>query len=114
MSYKSEKLKIEKTMLDRRRKLSEEQKESIRQEYKTGLVGQRPLAKKYGVSRSLIQIIVNPDIAEMKKQYIKEHWQNYSNREKLTKAARQTRRYKNELFLKGILKQLGGENEINV
>lgn len=45
MPYQSEKFKIKGTMLDRRRKLTEEQKEQIRQEYKTGLIGQRPLAK---------------------------------------------------------------------
>lgn len=109
MPYQSEKFKIKGTMLDRRRKLTEEQKEQIRQEYKTGLIGQRPLAKKYGVSRSLIQVIVNPDIAKKKKQYVKDHWKNYSNREELTKATKQTRRYKYKLFLDGILKQTGEE-----
>ena len=62
MPYKSEKIKIQGTMFDRRRKLTEEQKEEIRKKYSTGLVGQRPLAKEYGVSRGLIQVILNPNI----------------------------------------------------
>lgn len=104
MSYKSEKIRIEGTMFDRRRKLTEEQKDEIRKEYATGLIGQRPLAKEYGVSRKTIQIIVNPDIAERTKQRIKEHWKDYVNREQLTKATRETRRYKQKLYLKGEIK----------
>lgn len=101
MPYKSEKLKIQGTMLDRRRKLTEEQKEEIRKKYSDGCVGQRPLAKEYGVSRKLIQIIVNPNIEAKNKQRIKEHWKDYADKQAHTKAIRETRRYKQELYLKG-------------
>jgi DNA invertase Pin-like site-specific DNA recombinase len=105
MPFKSEKIKIQGTMFDRRRKLDEETKEIIRKEYNTGLIGQRPLAKKYGVSRSLIQVIVNPEIAEKKKQRIKEHWKDYQKfGEEHNKEIAKTRRYKHELFLSGKVK----------
>lgn len=106
MPYKSEKIKIQGTMLDRRRKLTEETKELIRKEYATGVCGTRPLAKKYGVSRSLIQIIVNPEIAEKKKQRIKEHWRDYQKfGEEHNKEIAKTRRYKHKLLVDGKIKE---------
>lgn len=103
MPYKSEKLKLSETQ-DRRRRLTDEQKEEIKKLYATGLVGQRPLAKQFGVSRSLIQIIVNPEIAEKKKQRIKEHWRDYRpSKEEWAETIREHRRYKQELYLKGEL-----------
>lgn len=103
MPYKSEKLKLNETK-DRRRKLTDEQKEEIKNLYATGLVGQRPLAKQFGVSRSLIQVIVNPEIAEKKKQRIKEHWRDYRpSKEEWAKTIREHRHYKQELYLKGEL-----------
>lgn len=110
MPYKSEKIKIQGTMLDRRRKLTEEMKDIIRKEYATGLIGQRPLAKKYGVSRKLIQIIVNPEIAEKNRQRIKEHWRDYQKfGEEHNKEIANTRRYKQQLFLSGKIKEQNNE-----
>lgn len=104
MPYKSEKIKLSATQ-DRRRKLTDEQKEEIKKLYATGLIGQRPLAKQFGVSRSLIQIIVNPEIAEKKKQRIKEHWRDYRpTKEEWAETIREHRRYKQELYVKGELK----------
>ena len=103
MPYKSEKIKLSPTQ-DRRRKLTDEQKKEIKKLYATGLVGQRPLAKQFGVSRSLIQIIVNPEIAEKKKQRIKEHWRDYRpSKEEWAETIREHRHYKQELYLKGEL-----------
>lgn len=102
MPYISEKIKIEKTMLDRRRKLTEEQKEEIRAIYSTGVCGTRPLAKQFGVSRALIQVIVNPQIAEKKKQYVKENWKKYQKYgAEHAEVVREHRRYKQKLFLEG-------------
>ena len=101
MPYKSEKIKLPPTK-DRRRKLTDEQKEEIRLIYAEGKVGTRPLAKQFGVSRSLIQIIVNPDIAERKKQRIKEHWRDYRpSKEEWAETMKEHRHYKQDLFLKG-------------
>ena len=101
MPYKSEKIKLPPTK-DRRRKLTDEQKEEIRLIYAEGKVGMRPLAKQFGVSRSLIQVIVNPDIAERKKQRIKDHWRDYRpSKEEWAKTMKEHRHYKQELYLKG-------------
>lgn len=103
MPYKSERIKLTPNQ-DRRRKLTDEQKEEIKKLYATGLVGQRPLAKQFGVSRSLIQVIVNPEIAEKKKQRIKEHWRDYRpSKEEWAETIRKHRHYKQELYLKGEL-----------
>jgi hypothetical protein len=105
MPYKAEKLKLPPTK-DRRRKLTDEQKEEIRKIYATGICGMRPLAKKFGVSRSLIQIIVNPDLAERKRQRIKEHWRDYRpSKEEWAETIREHRHYKHELYKKGELKE---------
>ena len=104
MPYKSEKIKLSETQ-DRRRKLTDEQKEEIKRIYETGVCGMRPLAKQFGVSRTTIQIIVNPDRSERVKQRIKDHWKDYKNQEQLTEAIRDTRRYKQQLYLKGELKE---------
>lgn len=104
MPYKSEKIKLDPSQ-DRRRKLTEEQKEEIRTIYATGVCGMRPLAKQFGVSRSLIQIIVNPRIAEAKKQRMKEHWRDYKpSKEEWAAVIREHRRYKHDLYIKGELK----------
>ena len=103
MPYKSEKIKLSETQ-DRRRKLTDEQKEEIKRIYAEGKCGTRPLAKQFGVSRGLIQIIVNPNIAERKRRYIKEHWRDYRpSKEEWAKTIREHRHYKQELYLKGEL-----------
>ena len=66
----------------------------------------RPLAKQFGVSRSTIQIIVNPARAEKVKQRIKEHWRDYrpSNKE-WAATMREHRQYKQKLYVEGKLKE---------
>lgn len=102
MPYKSEKLRLS-GLQDRRRKLTDEQKEEIRSLYAAGKGSQRALASRYGVSRSCIQLLVNPTRAAAVKQRVKEHWKDYTDRDALTKATRDLRRYKQELYLKGEL-----------
>lgn len=104
MPYKSASIKLDPSQ-DRRRKLTEEQKEEIRRIYKTGVCGTRPLAKQFGVSRSLIQVIVNPNIAERKKQYTKDHWRDYKKpKDEWAATVREHRHYKHQLYIKGELK----------
>lgn len=105
MPYKSEKIKLSETQ-DRRRKLTEKQKEEIKTIYATGVCGTRPLAKKFGVSRSLIQIIVNPSIAQKRKKYTKDNWAKYKvTKEERAEIQREHRHYKQELYVKGELKE---------
>lgn len=106
MPYVSEKIRIDNTMLDRRRRLTEEQKEEIRRIYATGVCGTRPLARQFGVSRSLIQVIVNPQIAERKKQYVKDNWKKYQTYGKEhSEIIREHRKYKQKLYLEGKIKK---------
>lgn len=105
MPYKSEKIKLSETQ-DRRRKLTKEQKEEIKAIYATGVCGTRPLAKRFEVSRSLIQIIVNPSIAQKRKEYTKNNWAKYkTTKEERAEIQREHRRYKQELYVKGELKK---------
>lgn len=57
--FESEKLLIPKEH-DKRRKLSEEDKTDIKRLYERGEYSQRGLARLYGVSRRLIQFIIDP------------------------------------------------------
>ena len=103
MPYKSEKIKLAPNQ-DRRRKLTDEQKEAIKRIYAEGKCGTRTLAKQFGVSKSTIQIIVNPNIAANRQQYRKEHWRDYRpSKEEWAKTIREHRHYKQELYLKGEL-----------
>ena len=89
-------------MEDRRRRLTEAQKQEIRELYANGDIGLRRLARMFGVSRSLVSIIVNPARAERVKARFKAHWREY--RRKYGKAyaaaaARHTKNYKYKLYL---------------
>ena len=104
MPYVSERIKLSEVQ-DRRRKLTEEDKEEIRHRYKIGDGSHRSLAKEYGVSKSCIQILVNPERAKAVSQRIKEHWRDYRpSKEEWAKTMREHRQYKHELYLKGELK----------
>lgn len=105
MPYKSEKLHLSSTQ-DRRKKLTDEQKQQIRELYSTGLYSQRNLANEFGVSKSTITIIVNPDRAAKVNQRIKDHWQEYRPDKKTwAQIMKEHRHYKHKLYLKGELKE---------
>lgn len=104
MPYKSEKIKL-KGLQDRRKKLADKQRETIRELYGTGLYSLNDLAKKYNVSKKTILLIVNKNSAEKAKQYRKEHWKDWQrNTEERNKAIMNTRKYKQELYKSGKLK----------
>ena len=105
MPYKSESIKLDPS-LDRRRKLTDEDKREILRIYKSGVCGMRPLAKQFGVSRATIQIIVNPVRAEKVKQRRKEHWRDYRpTKEEWAATMREHRQYKHKLYVEGKLKE---------
>lgn len=93
---------------DRRRKLTDAQKEEIRQLYAAGAGSWRTLAERYHVSKDTIGVIVSPARAEKVKARIKAHWRDYRDQEKLNRAVRETRRYRQQLYLAG---QLPGQQE---
>ena len=105
MPYKSEKIKLNENQ-DRRKKLTTEQREEIKELYSTGFYSLNGLAKRFEVSKKTILLIVNKNSAENAKQYRKEHWKEWQRVGKEhNEAIKKTRRYKQELYLKGELKE---------
>lgn len=105
MPRKSEKIKINNKKLDRRVKLTENDKLCIIEEYKTGLISMNALARKYNVSSRLIQFTLFPERKERARQLYKERRKDgrYYDKEKHTKAMREHRDYKEELHKKGLI-----------
>lgn len=105
MPYKSEKIPL-KGLQDRRKRLTDEQREKIRELYGTGFYSLNGLAQEYGVSKKTILLIVNDESANRAKQYRKDHWKDWQRKgEEHNKAIANTRRYKQELYVKGELKE---------
>ena len=89
---------------DRRRKLTDEQKEEIVKTYATGNWSLSKLGNMYGVSKKTILLLVNPNSAEKAREYRKENWREFQGtKEDRTRATREHRRYKQALYLKGEL-----------
>ena len=113
MPYKSEKIKLKETQ-DRRKRLTTEQKKEIEELYSTGCYSLNDLAKQYDVSKKTILLIVNKDSAERAKQYRKDHWKEWQRKGlEHAEAIRKTRKYKQELYLKGELIEDETEDEVN-
>lgn len=105
MPYKSEKIKLSEKQ-DRRIKLTNEQREEIKKLYNTGFYSLNNLAKKFDCSKKTVLLIVNEESALKAKQYRKEHWKEWQRKgEEHNEAIKNTRRYKQSLYLKGELKE---------
>ena len=106
MPYKFEKIPINNHKHDKRVKLTDEDREKIREEYATGTISQRGLAEKYKVSRRLIQFILNPSKHEEAKKKFAERQKDgrYYDKEKQREYMRKHREHKKDLYNKGILK----------
>lgn len=106
MPYKSEKIKIEGTKLDRRRKLTEDQKEYIRWLREEEGLSQRKLAAMFGVSRRLITFILDPEKEKKNKERIKRLKQEgrYKyTKEQWAETMKEHRRYKEKLHKDGLI-----------
>ena len=104
MPYKSEKIKIEGTQHDRRRKLTEDQKAYIRWLREEEGLSQRQLAAMFGVSRRLITFVLDPE-KELKnkarqKQLRQEGRYKYT-KEQWAEVVREHRHYKHQLHKEG-------------
>lgn len=91
---------------DRRCKLTKEQRKEILRLYEEEGERIRPLSRKFGVSRWLIKLIVNPEAQAQNKSRIAANWRKY--REKRGKAAnarimREFRARKYEMYMNGEL-----------
>lgn len=101
MPLKSEKIKLP-PELDRRRKLTEEQRDEIKHKYSTGFYSLNQLAKEYSVSKKTVLLIVNPESKRKNDQRIKDHWKDYiPNKEEHNAIMREHRRYKQKLYIEG-------------
>ena len=104
MPYKSAKIKL-KGLQDRRKRLTDEQREEIKKLYGTGHYSLNDLAKRFVVSKKTILLIVNSDSAERARQYRKEHWKEWQRTgEEWNETVRNHRKYKQELYKDGKLK----------
>jgi predicted DNA-binding transcriptional regulator YafY len=103
MPYLSEKIKIEQTKHDRRIKLSDDEKDLIRWLREEEKLSQRVLANQFNVSRRTIQFILSPEKLEENKKRREERggWKQYYDKEKNTESIKDTRNYKQRLFVKG-------------
>lgn len=104
MPYKSEKIKLNEKQ-DRRKKLTENQRKEIRELYGTGYYSLNDLAKRFKVSKKTILLTVNEESAAKAKQYRKDNWKQWQHKgEEWNETVRKYRKYKQELYLKGELK----------
>lgn len=100
MPYKCEKLiKLVGTSQDRRRKLSDKQKDEIIS--LKGTISVRECAKRYNISRRTIQFLWDPDKAKANLQRRMERGGSkiYYNKEKNRDYVKSYRHYKQEIYL---------------
>ena len=103
MPYISEKIALSPEQ-DRRRRLMDDDKEAIRILYGTGKYSLNDLAKDFGVSKTTVLRTVNPASELRRKEYCKAHWRDHpQTKEQRAASARNTRRYKQRLYLAGEL-----------
>lgn len=101
MPYKIEKIPLGK--YDRRIKLTDVQRDEIKQLRKLGL-SYRIIAERYGVSKSLVILVLNPDIAERKRIASMERHREgryKPTKEKWAATMREHRAYKHQLHKEG-------------
>ena len=102
MPYKTEKQKLP-SELDRRRKLSDVQKDEIAHKYSTGLYSLNGLAKEYSVSKKTVLLIVNPESKRKNDERIKDHWRDYvPTKEERNAIMKEHRVYKHKVLKEGI------------
>lgn len=105
MPYKSESIKLP-PEYDRRRKLTDDQKDEIKHKYSTGAYSLMGLAKEYNISKKTVLLIVNPESKRKSDERIREHWREYAaSREERNAITREHRAYKAQLFKDGKIKK---------
>lgn len=105
MPSKVDDMRINNKKLDKRIKLTDEDRKMIPIEYAKGDTSYNKLATKYGVSKKLIQMVVNPEIKERNKQQFKERQSDgrYYDKDKHRAYTQKHREYKRELLEKGLI-----------
>jgi hypothetical protein len=112
MPYKFDKVPINNPKLDKRVKLTEDDKKNIVADYETGVISINGLAKKYGVSKRTIQFTLFPERKEKAKQLYKERRKDgrYYDKDKHNEYMKNHREHKKELWNNGLLNESGEEN----
>lgn len=101
MPYKAEKIMLPDT-LDRRRKLTLDERQEIRSRYEAGGCSYMSLAREYGVSKKTVNLICNDESDRVAREYRKAHWADYRHsREYWARVTREHRQYKQQLHLDG-------------
>ena len=101
MPFKSEKIKLPQEY-DRRRKLTDDQKDEIRHKHSTGFYSLNNLAKEYNVSKKMVLLIVNPESKRKNDERIKEHWKDYQpTPDERNRIMKEYRQYKHNLHKQG-------------
>ena len=105
MPYKSDKFRIENEKLDKRVKLTRRQKLEIACLGRKSDLSQRALARMYNVSRRTITFILDPEKLEdnLKRRKERGGSKHYYERERHNKFMDKHRKYKRELFRKGLI-----------
>lgn len=89
---------------DRRRKLTDAQKEEIRLKYNCDNFTISQLSQLYGLCKSAIFYIINPYGKNKCSQYSKKHWRKYQqSKEEQHRQYIKLRDYKKELYERGEL-----------
>lgn len=101
MPFKSETIRLP-PEYDRRRKLTDDQKDEIGHKYSTGFYSLNNLAKEYNVSKKTVLLIVNPESKRKNDERIKEHWKDYQpTPDERNRIMKEHRQYKHNLHKKG-------------
>lgn len=107
MPFKSESIKLPR-QYDRRIKLTDKQRDEIKEKYASGVYSQRALAREYNVSRRLISFVLNPEKYETAKEQFRERRKDgryEPDRESRNQIQREHRGYKQRLFKEGKLSE---------
>lgn len=105
MPRKSDSISINNPKLDKRVKLTDEDRVNIVEDYATGLISQRGLAEKYGVSRRLIQFVLDPEKKERAQAQFNERQKDgrYYDKDKHSAYMKDHRDHKKELYKQGLI-----------
>ena len=89
---------------DRRRKLTDEQRDEIRKIRQETGAGYRTIAKQFNVSRSLVRIICDPECAARVSARMAAHWREYKmTKKEKRERMRALRARKYDLYKRGLL-----------
>jgi transposase-like protein len=105
MPYKFDKIPINNEKYDKRVKLTQEDKEKIVKEYESGTISITSLAKKWNVSKRLIQFTLFPERKEKASERFKKNQKGgrYYDKDKHRDYMKNHREHKKELFRDGLL-----------